>query len=326
MLGSPYSQSARMGAIDFFGTSGIDVQKVRSALPVLERAEVSQDQMPSIRDQISQAIATTVGHPPTDIASVCCDAQQNILIYVGLGGNNSARFSLLSAPKGSTCLPRQALTLYDQAMDAVKHAVENGGDVSEDDSHGYALANDATLRAKQVAMHEYAVAQARIIEGALHDCGKPEHRQAAAELLGYATKSEAQISALVRASRDADEEVRNNAIRALGVLAQSNPTTATQIPADGFIEMLNSGRWTDRNKAGLLLMALTGAHPLQLLEQLRAQALSSLIEMAQWRDAGHAYPYRVMLGRIAGFDDARTEQLIQSGGVGEIVAAARNRQ
>lgn len=113
-------------------------------------------------------------------------------------------------------------------------------------------------------------------------------------------------------------------MRALWTLATSSPKIASEIPADGFIEMLNSGVWEDRNKAGLLLMVLTGPQPSQLLKRLRAEALQSLIEMARWRNAGYAYTYRTILGRIAGFDEARIEQLIQNGKVEEIVAAVGN--
>jgi hypothetical protein len=42
-------------------------------------------------------------------------------------------------------------------------------------------------------------------------------------------------------------------------LGRLRPDDCSEIPADGLTEMLNSGRWTDRNKAGLLLMVLTGA-------------------------------------------------------------------
>jgi len=73
-----------------------------------------------------------------------------------------------------------------------------------------------------------------------------EHRRVASDAVGYARQSQDQILALVRAARDPDDEVRNNATRALGVLARSNAALASEIPADTFIDMLNSGVWTDR--------------------------------------------------------------------------------
>jgi hypothetical protein len=323
-IGLSQPQHLRIGTIEFFGTSGIDVQRVRLVLPVHEQDAFSEEQMPAIRNRLSKAIENAIGHAPTDVSLVCCNEQQNLMVYVGLGGNNTAKISLRSPPKGSNCLSEQALSLYDQAMEAVQQAAEKG-DVGEDDSHGYSLAHDTTLRAKQLAMHEYAVTHVRIVELALRDCGKPEHRRSAAEILGYATQSETQIKELVHASRDTDDRVRNNAIRALWVLATSNRKIAARIPADQFIEMLNSGIWEDRNKAGQLLMVLTALRSPQLLARLRTQALQSLIEMARWKDESHAYAHLAVLGRIAGFDEAHIEQLIQSGKVDEIVTAAENR-
>jgi len=320
---SPHAPKVRIGAIEFFGTLGIGVPKVRAVLPVREGEDMSEDQVTGIRDQISQAIKGAVGHPPTDISLICCNDRQELTIYIGLGGSNSARISLHSAPKDSTCLPQEALALYNQAMDAVEQAVKRGN-AGEDDSRGYALSSDRTLRAKQLAMHAFALSHQPTLERALQTCGKPEHRRVAAEILSYGKESEAQLSDLVRASRDPDELVRNNAVRALWVLAESSPKIASEIPANRFIEMLNSGVWQDRNKAGLLLLALTRSRPPQLLQRLRADALPSLIEMARWKDSGHAYPYQVMLGRIAGFDPAIIEHLIQSGEVSEMIAAAES--
>jgi hypothetical protein len=324
MIGLSQSEHLRIGTIEFFGTAGIDVQRVRSVLPVHEQDALTEEQMPAVRNLLSKAVENAIGHGPTDISVVCCNEQQGLMVYVGLGGNNTAKIPFLPAPKGSSCLPRQGVNLYDQAMDAVQEAA-NKADVGEDDSHGYSLAHNPTLRAKQLAMRQYAVTYVRIVQLALRDCGISEHRRAAAEILGYATQSETQIKGLVQASRDADDQVRNNAIRALWVLATSSRKTAARVPADQFIEMLNSGIWEDRNKAGQLLMVLTASRSPQLLARLRTQTRQSLIEMARWKDRSHAYAYRAMLGRIAGFDEAHIEQLIQSGKVDEIVTAAENR-
>jgi hypothetical protein len=322
--GSPQAQQARIGEIDFFGTDGIDIQKIRSVLPVKNGEEVSQDQTPGLRARINRAIESEVGHPPTDVAFVCCDAQGSLMIYIGLGGRNTAVIPLLPTPTGSACLPSHAVTLYDMAMAAVLPAIQKGN-AGEDDSQGYALSNAPALRAKQLAMRKYALAHEPNLECALQACGMPKHRRAAAEMLGYARKSTTQIGALVRASQDPDEDVRNNAVRALWVLAMGGPKTASEIPADSFIEMLNSGVWTDRNKAGQLLTALSGSRNPHLLERLRTEALSSLVEMTQWQDPSHANAYKTLLGRIAGIDEARIQQLISSGRVDEIVAAVENK-
>lgn len=132
-VGYPQAQKLHVGTVEFFGTSGIDVQKVLSVLPIREGEEISEDEIPGVQDQIKHAIDTAVGHLPTDISLTCCNAQQNLMIYIGLGGRNTARISLRPAPKDGICLPTSALLLHDQAMDAVERAVEKG-DSTEDDS------------------------------------------------------------------------------------------------------------------------------------------------------------------------------------------------
>jgi hypothetical protein len=77
--------------------------------------------------------------------------------------------------------------------------------------------------------------------------------------------------------------------------------------------MLNSGSWSDRNKGGLLLERLTANRDPKLLSELRVEALDPLIEMARWHSPGHSYPFKIMLGRIAGIDEKRLEEIVEKG-------------
>jgi len=143
----------------------------------------------------------------------------------------------------------------------------------------------------------------------LNESADPDQRTVAAQLLGYAIHNQAQIRALVKASRDADEGVRNNAVRALAVLAESRSSIAKQIPAGSFVALLNSGTWKDRNKGSLLLGTLTKTRNPNLLGMVNRRASDSLIEMARWREFGHAQSARLILGRIAGIDEERLQRL-----------------
>jgi hypothetical protein len=87
--------------------------------------------------------------------------------------------------------------------------------------------------------------------------------------------------------------------------------------------MLNSGSWTDRNKAGFLLDELSKERDPKLLSQLRAHALDSLIEMARWRSRGHAGTARILLGRIAGIEETRLQKLVDAGEVEQILKALK---
>lgn len=76
------------------------------------------------------------------------------------------------------------------------------------------------------------------------------------------------------------------------------------VPSEPLVDLLNSLVWTDRNKTSMALMQISDARDPALLAQLRARALPSLIEMAQWKTMGHATAPLVILGRIAGMPDA----------------------
>jgi hypothetical protein len=191
------------------------------------------------------------------------------------------------------------------------------GDAEEDDSNGYSLMKNPAVRALQLKLREYALPNEALLRNVLANSNDATQRAVAAEALGYANQSPSQITALAAASRDSDETVRNNATRALGVLAGAGAS----VPASGFIEMLSSGIWTDRNKAALLLMRITEKRDNELLGDIRADAVEPLIEMARWRSSGHAIPARMILGRVAGIEEAKLVELANKGRVDTIVAA-----
>jgi hypothetical protein len=204
-------------------------------------------------------------------------------------------------PNGDVRLSKELLALEARLEQAFEEAMRKGGDsVMEDDSQGYALMHDPKERALQLELRAYAVKHEPELLRAAADCSDAKQRAYAVEALGYTQQSPRQIAALVQASRDSDDGVRNDATRALGVLLQSNPGLAAQIPAATFIEMMMSGIWTDRNKACSVLEPMSAARDPQLLARLRAEALDPLIEMARWRSDGHAARGKMILARIAG--------------------------
>ncbi len=217
------------------------------------------------------------------------------------------RVSYNAAPRGSVRFPPEIETLYQQFLDLNMEASK--AHAIEDRSKGYALSTYPALRANQLAIREYASRNPSLIRKVLRKSADAEQRRAAAQFLGYTNYSRVQIESLVIASRDPDEIVRNNAVRALGVLAASSPAIARRIPASNFIDMLNSGNWTDRNKAGLLLSPLTMRRDPKLLRLIRARASDSLVEMASWRNYGHAQNSRLILGRIAGIEEKQLQKL-----------------
>ena len=311
----------RLGEIEFFGGSGLDTTKIRAAIPLRKGDEFpTMEAMSAVINKIKESVERASGRAPSDVEALCCDDQGGWVFFVGLPGPSTSKIAYNAAPEGTAQLPPDVVKLYRQSMDALVEAVRQGKS-GEDDSHGYALSEYPPLHAKQLATRNYAARHESLVRRVLKTSRDEEQREVAAYVLGYARQSKEQIAALAHASRDPNETVRNNAVRALGVLARSDPKVAARIPAADFIEMLNSGEWTDRNKGGMLLEILSQRRDPRLLGRLRSQALESLIEMARWRSSRHAHSARLMLGRVAGIEESRLQQLVQAGQVEQIIQA-----
>ncbi|HEY0320837.1 MAG TPA: HEAT repeat domain-containing protein [Pyrinomonadaceae bacterium] len=304
-----------IGEIEFFGYSGIDQNKVRAALPFHEQDTFSLETSAKKLEQVGEAVKQVTGQWPTDVANVCCDAQGNWIIFIGLSGK-TIRYN--PPPTGATTrLPEKIIKLYERFIKVNLEGVQKGA-YAEDDSKGYALAEYPPLRSIQLEMRAYAVNHEVLLRAVLANSSEDGQRIVAAELLGYSQQSRSQIAALVKASQDSNDTVRNNATRALIVLAKSSTKIATEIPAAGFIELLLSGTWTDLNKVSNLLNFMTKSRDSEMLAGLRRrEVLDRLIEIARWRS--HGEPARYILGRIAGIDESRLEQLVKTGQVEVII-------
>ena len=300
-------QQVRIGSIEYFGTRQVDVDKVKSSLPVHEGDMLALDKFPSLIPELRNAVKLAIGREASDVAPGCCDENGNWFIYIGLPGTNVQSFHLNPAPGGAIRFPAEIEKLYPQFLELNMEAVK--AQAVEDRTKGYALSSYPPLRANQLAMREYATRNPLLIRKVLSESADAEQRRTAAHFLGYTNYGRVQIELLVKASRDQDETVRNNAVRALGVLAESSPAIAQQIPGENFVLMLNSGTWMDRNKGGYLLSTLTLRRDPKLLHLIRSRASDSLVEMARWRNDGHAQTSRLILGRIAGIEEKQLKKL-----------------
>ncbi|HZI85424.1 MAG TPA: HEAT repeat domain-containing protein [Pyrinomonadaceae bacterium] len=308
--------------IDFFGYGHFDVVKLRSVLPIQPGESFNQSvDWSTYRSRIDEAIRSQTGKAPTDVARVCCDEIGNSMIYIGVAGTSSVALQHKPIPTGEDRLPAAALKLNQETEEALRKAVL-AGRIQQDHSNGYALSADPELRAKELQMRELALANEALLRTVLLSSSDPEHRAIAAQFLGYVNVSARQIADLTEAARDPDEGVRNNAVRAVGVIASSSQQRARMIFPKPFIALLKSDKWVDRNKGGWLLINLTESRDPKLLKQLRKEAMDALVEMARWQFAGHASFARRLLGRIAGIEEARLDTLID-GHAEAIIAAAQ---
>lgn len=300
----------QVAEIEFFGYKGLDMEALRKAVPLHKGDSVSDGTKKLIREAITAAI----GKEPTDVAVICCDEQRDRLIFIGLPGGSYKPFAYNPEPRGEARLSAQIVSLYDRLFQALEAAVLKGGEAAqEDDSKGYALIKDPKARSLQLEERRYAIQHEDELLRVLEASSDVEHRRVASDALGYARQSRRQVRALLQAARDPDDDVRNNATRALGVLLRSGSKVAREIPPDTFIEMMNSGAWTDRNKAAAVLEPLTARRNPAVLSKMRAGAIDSLVEMASWRRSGHAYDARLLVGRIAGLPEEQLAKLAWDG-------------
>jgi hypothetical protein len=311
-------KSFPIGAIEFYGHAGANVERLKAALPLRVGDQVVSGTTEKIVAEITQALEEKTGRDVIDVAIVCCDDRGRLLIYIGLRDESAPQTAYNAEPRGSARLSPSAIKVHHDAEEALSAALSKGVS-GEDDSQGYALSPDPDARAKQLALHKYAARHSTPVRNVLASSRDVEQRRTAAEILGYANRSREQIRALIRASHDVDSGVRNNAIRALAVLASSSAEAAAMIPGECFIDLLNSGRWTDRNKSVALLAALTKGRNARLLACLREQAFTSLVDMAHWSYRGHSDNARLLLGRIAGIDEKTLTAMLDRQGFEPII-------
>jgi hypothetical protein len=324
-IGSALAQekSLIVGEIEFFGYAGLNLERIKAALPLREGDALAVQDFPATKEKINQSVKRETDHDTTNIAFTCCDNHGNLMIFVGLPGASTRPAEYNTAPKGSARLPRGIVKLYERAMDLNAEAAQK--QPGEDRSKGYGLSAYGPMREVQLSLRRWALRNAPLIRQVLRSAAEPGERQAAAYALGYAHQSRTQTWALVKASHDVDDTVRNNAVRALVVLSFSSERASAWIPVRDFARMLNSGVWSDRNKAAALLNSLSRQRNPELLRILRLEALDSLLEMARWRNQGHAWDAWMILGRIAGIEEGQLQKLAEAGDVDTIAKTLKGK-
>lgn len=324
---SGWSQDADMkhhpfqiGAINYFGYGGLPLEKIRSKLPMHTGDTLTYATFS--KKPINDAVSAEIGKQPTDVNVTCCDASQHLLIFIGLPGSTSRPVPTAPPPSGDTRLDLKGLRLYEQEQAFLGQAVARGT-AGEDDSQGYMVSKDPSLKAVNLAMRSYAIGRELDLRHVLQTASDPKQRRAATALLGYVQRSATQAEALSWAMDDPDEDVRNNAVRALAVLSAVTGKEPLQISVQPLINLLYSGIWTDRNKASFLLLRMTEARNQQVLRSLRKEAMGPLVEGASWTgDPGHSTPFLVTLGRIGAIPDDKLDEMLKSDDKKAIIAAA----
>ena len=297
---APCAAQSTVGSIDFFAAQDEDVNAVQARLSV----RAGDAWGPETRARLTSEIRGLLGRMPSEVSSVCCDDSGRLLVYVGLADGQAPGVRLNPEPEEPVELPDEVVVQYRRLDSAWRQAAATGGDFArEDHSGGYALSFDPEVRAIQLRIREHALNSPDQLFAVALRSSNARHRAIAADSIGYGSHSARQIEALLACALDPDREVRNNAIRALSVLASSGVTLERAIPHEPFVNLLASGTRSDRTKSLALLAELTKGRDRAILEAICQRAWKPLVECARWSWSGHAYWARVILGRIGGMDE-----------------------
>ncbi len=310
-----------IGIIDFYGLRTVTEQQARAALQIKEGDSLSDEPKDARR-----RLEALPGVAQAQLEMVCCDGGKAIL-YVGIAEKGVPAFQFRQAPKGTIKLPKDIKQAGEEFQKAQMDAVLKGK-ADEDNSQGHALMSDSVARAIQQRFLTFAARDLNLLRDVLRHSADAEQRALAAQVIAYAANKQAVVSDLVEAMRDPADNVRNNATRALAVMAELSGKAGKQkiqIPARPFVEMLNSIEWTDRNKSSLALVRLTEQRNAVVLAELRHHARSSLVEMARWKASGHAYAPFFLLGRVAGFTEKEISEAWEHGDHAAFIDAAAKR-
>ena len=327
-LGITNAQTLKIGIIDFYGLGQLSETQIREKLTFAIGDEISfSSERSASFVETERRLAGLPGVRSVSVNRVCCEAG-GVIIYVGLESKDQPVVRFNPAPAGDARLSPDVLQAANAFETAFMAAVQRG-DVAEDDSQGHAFVHDPAARAIQERFVVFAGRDLSQLRQVLHESADQEQRAIAAEIMAYAADKQSVVPDLVAATRDPSPDVRNNAVRALGVFTRMSPSSsraAIRIPYEPFIELLSSPVWTDRNKASLAVMQLTDGRDPVLLAALKRAALTPLIEMARWKSEGHAMPGLTILGRIAGESDESVKVAWDRGERERVIQAAIGRR
>ena len=286
--------------IDFYGLRTIQEDAVRALLPFQRGVSVQPDV-----EAIAATVASGLGVTKVEIAGVCCTDSGGAVIFVGVEEAPMPTPPYLPPQRGSATLAAE-IVATSKALDEALWAAIRRGEASEDWSRGHSLVAASEGRVLQERFVDYAERYWDDLLEVLHDSADGDERAIAAQVVAYAMDKAAVVPHLEQAALDSDSGVRNNATRALLVIAQyarANPSLDFRIAPDPFIDMLGSIRQTDRNKGSFLVMTLSEGRDPALLEKIRTRALFPLVEMCHWKHAAHGTVSCQILERVLGLPD-----------------------
>ena len=296
-------EALTIGVIDFYGLRTISQSEVLAVLPFREGDALASG---FLSETLKSKIAVALNVPRVEMGEVCCRDVGVSTVYIGIEESPAAQIAYHSPPTGEIELPEEILQTSMEMEEAVWAAFQTGDGIEEDWSEGHSLADHPEVRALQERSFVYVEEYWDGLLEILYTSSRPRHRAEAASVIAYSNDKAAVVPHLEFAVLDPGVGVRNNATRALSIIAMyanDNPELGIEFHPEIFVDMLNSINWLDRNKGALILSILSQPRDPDLLAQLQARVLPSLIEMCRWKSNGHAFMSCIMLERIVGLPE-----------------------
>jgi len=293
-LAFPQPQPSKIKHIDFYGLRTVSLEDASKALGIQPGDSLKIDR-PAAKKRllVLESIADAV------IIEMFMPGNEMLLVGVQEKGSPVPVFH--NAPSGDAQLPPGMMEAYSAALKLGYEGMMKGKS-GEERINGHSFPKYGPAAKQQHRLAELALANPTQVRTVLRHSKYPEQRAVAANAISYFEDKKGIIEDLVFAVSDPDSGVRNNAIRALSVLAEwANGQDEVRVEFDfsPLIVLLESLKWTDRNKAAALLDSLTFGRDEKLLNQLRENSIPALSEMSKWHSVGHAVYSIHILGRLA---------------------------
>lgn len=296
------AQSDTIGIIDFYGASKFNIAELEKKITIKEGDPLDKIN----KEQIVKDLQTIPGVQQVELITVCCEDHGRSILFIGVSDIKKGINLYHKDPMSPISLPKEIIDTTERFYELMIEGIMKG-ESGEDRSAGHSLMNYTPARAIQEKFIVYAEKYLSLLKNVLKNSSHNEQRAIAAQILSYAKDKNSVIDDLLYAVNDNSEEVRNNATRALALIAsysENNPSLKIKkIPVEPFTKMMNSIIWTDRNKGSAVLLSLTEKRDTLILNKIKKQALVSIIDMAKWKNPGHAFMGYLLLGRIAGYTD-----------------------
>jgi hypothetical protein len=302
------SQTTQVGIIDYYGPRPVNA-KFEGCLPfkVNDTIRFLDDSISYVtaKRKILDCILEKPFIKQADITFICCDAMEGKwMAFIGTSDKPKTHNNKNSKTMDLR-LPAELSKSYDSLSNLLLVGIQSG-ESSEDDSEGHAIFAYPPCRKIQRRFIVYAANYLETLRKVIKSSKHSQERAAAATIIAYYHDKRAIVNDLLTAVKDEDEGVRNDGIRALGIIlnyAQQRPNLKISIQPDPFISLMNSISWTDRNKSVGMLLTMSEQRDKAFLEQLKKEILESLVDMAKWKSEGHAMAGYIILGRLAGWTD-----------------------